>query len=80
MFCLTIFKVYSLSSLQICIPKHGRQLHLWAFKISELPSAPLDLLAFLDAMNTHPMPFQVKFEPRIKVAELEAIMANYGRV
>ncbi|KIM75292.1 hypothetical protein PILCRDRAFT_79129, partial [Piloderma croceum F 1598] len=52
-------------------------LHLWAFRISELSSAPLDVLAFFDAMNTHPLPFQVKFEPRVKAAELEAILANY---
>jgi hypothetical protein len=55
-------------------------LHLWAFRISELPSAPIDVLAFTDTMNTHPLPFEVKFKPRIKEAEVEAIMADSGRV
>jgi len=55
-------------------------LHLWAFRLSELPSAPIDILAFTDTMNAHPLPFEVKFEPRIKEAELEAILANYARV
>jgi len=55
-------------------------LHLWAFRISELPSAPIDVLAFTDSMNTHPLPFQAKFEPRFKEAEIEAILADYGRV
>jgi hypothetical protein len=31
-------------------------------------------------MNTHPLPFEVKFKPRIKEAEVEAIMADSGRV
>jgi len=53
-------------------------LHLWAFRISEIPTAPIDIFAFIDTFNTHPLPFEVKFEPRIKVSELEAIMANYG--
>jgi hypothetical protein len=55
-------------------------LHLWAFEISELPSAPIDVHAFTDTMNVRPLPFEVKFEPRIKEVELEAIMTEYGRV
>jgi hypothetical protein len=53
-------------------------LHFWAFRISELPPAPLDILAFTDTMNTHPLPFKVRFQPRMKEADLEAIMADYG--
>ncbi|KAH8113419.1 cytochrome P450 [Phellopilus nigrolimitatus] len=38
---------------------------LWAFRISQDPSSPIDSLAFTDTANTHPLPFRVKFEPRI---------------
>ncbi len=39
---------------------------LWAFNISQDPSAPIDTLAFTDTANTHPLPFKVKFEPRVQ--------------
>lgn len=52
---------------------------LWAFKISQVPSAPIDTLAFKDAMNAHPLPFQVHFQTRLhKPVELETIMRSYG--
>ena len=38
---------------------------LWAFNIKQDPSSPIDTLAFTDVANTHPLPFKVKFEPRI---------------
>ncbi|PAV20692.1 cytochrome P450 [Pyrrhoderma noxium] len=38
---------------------------LWAFNISEDPSSPIDSLAFTDTGNAHPLPFRVRFEPRI---------------
>jgi hypothetical protein len=55
-------------------------LHLWAFRISELPFAPINVLAFTDTMNARPLPFKVKFEPRINESKLEAFMADCGRV
>lgn len=39
---------------------------LWAFNISQDPSVPIDTLAFTDTANTHPLPFKVKFEPRVQ--------------
>lgn len=38
---------------------------LWAFNISEDPQAPIDTMAFTDAVNSHPLPFSVIFKPRI---------------
>ncbi|KAI0693913.1 cytochrome P450 [Cytidiella melzeri] len=38
---------------------------LWAFRISQDPSHPIDTMGFSDAQNTRPNPFVVKFEPRI---------------
>ncbi|KZT41168.1 cytochrome P450 [Sistotremastrum suecicum HHB10207 ss-3] len=37
---------------------------LWAFKIMPDPTRPIDTLAFTDTANSHPLPFQVKFESR----------------
>ncbi|KAI0345186.1 cytochrome P450 [Trametopsis cervina] len=39
---------------------------LWAFKMSEDPSEPIDTMAFMDAANTRPYPFNVNFEARFK--------------
>ncbi|KZP13150.1 cytochrome P450 [Athelia psychrophila] len=39
-------------------------LTLWAFSIAEVAAAPIDVMAFTDTMNTHPLPFQVAFAPR----------------
>ncbi|EPQ50746.1 cytochrome P450 [Gloeophyllum trabeum ATCC 11539] len=38
---------------------------LWAFKIFEDPHKPIDTLAFTDTANVHPLPFEVKFVPRM---------------
>jgi hypothetical protein len=51
-------------------------LHLWAFQISQEPSAPIDVLAFTDTMNTHPLPFRVRFEPRMREEELVGVLAE----
>lgn len=51
---------------------------LWAFRLSEIPSSPINVLAFTDTMNTHPLPFKANFEKRIKEAELRAAMETYG--
>ncbi|KAF7969821.1 hypothetical protein HWV62_25950 [Athelia sp. TMB] len=39
-------------------------LTLWAFNIAEVASSPIDVMAFTDTMNTHPLPFEVQFTPR----------------
>jgi hypothetical protein len=31
-------------------------------------------------MNTHPLPFRVQFEPRMREEELVGVLAEYGRV
>jgi hypothetical protein len=54
-------------------------LHLWAFEISELPSAPIDVHAFTDTMNTRPLPFEAKFEHRINEADYyDRIWPSWG--
>lgn len=50
---------------------------LWAFNISQDPSSPIDSLAFTDTANTHPLPFRVKFEPRIP--NLREIVENAAK-
>lgn len=39
---------------------------LWALKVEQDPSHPIDTLAFTDAPITHPLDFKVKFIPRIR--------------
>lgn len=36
----------------------------WAFTIKANPNKPIDPLAFTESANTHPLPFDVIFEPR----------------
>lgn len=36
----------------------------WAFEILPDPKIPIDELAFTESANTHPLPFNVFFEPR----------------
>jgi hypothetical protein len=40
---------------------------LWAFNIQPHPDPEekIDILAFAQSANTHPLPFKVKFVPRI---------------
>ncbi|TFK53064.1 cytochrome P450 [Heliocybe sulcata] len=38
---------------------------LWAFGLSGDPSNPIDTLAFTDTANAHPLPYHVKFSPRV---------------
>ncbi|TCD69790.1 hypothetical protein EIP91_006327 [Steccherinum ochraceum] len=39
---------------------------LWAFSLSQDPSAPIDTSAFTEGGIVHPLPFKVKFTPRIQ--------------
>ncbi|KAI0345185.1 cytochrome P450, partial [Trametopsis cervina] len=48
---------------------------LWAFKISEDPAQPIDVMGFTDAMNIRPLPFKARFECRINNLE-EVISAS----
>ncbi|EGN94605.1 hypothetical protein SERLA73DRAFT_62286 [Serpula lacrymans var. lacrymans S7.3] len=43
---------------------------LWAFRISQNPSYPIDTHAFSDTANTHAAPFQVIFEKRMSEDEI----------
>lgn len=47
-------------------------LALWAFKISQDPAKPIDVLAFTDTANIRPLPFTLRFEPRVK--DIEAVL------
>lgn len=38
---------------------------LWAYNISEDPSARIDTMAFSDTANVRPFPFKAVFTPRI---------------
>lgn len=49
-------------------------LALWAFNISQDPARPIDILAFTDAANAHPLPFALRFVPRVK--GLEAMLGD----
>ncbi|ESK91686.1 cytochrome p450 [Moniliophthora roreri MCA 2997] len=37
---------------------------LWAFKISQDPAMPIDIMAFTETVNIHPLPFKLIFELR----------------
>ncbi|EGN92984.1 hypothetical protein SERLA73DRAFT_190371 [Serpula lacrymans var. lacrymans S7.3] len=47
---------------------------LWAFKLSEDPSAPIDDKAFSDGVVAFLQPFTVKFEPRFEEGSLRTMM------
>jgi hypothetical protein len=53
---------------------------LWAYKVSEDPSAPIDTLAFTESANAHPLPFKVNIEPRISGGfdAVREAMEEYG--
>jgi cytochrome P450 len=56
-------------------------LALWAFNIKKDPNGPpIDEWAFTESANTHPMPFNVMFEPRAaKTREgVRELMEDYG--
>jgi hypothetical protein len=36
----------------------------WAFDMRQDLKSPIDPLAFTPGMNTHPLPFEVRFSPR----------------
>ncbi|KAK0478942.1 cytochrome P450 [Armillaria novae-zelandiae] len=40
-------------------------LTLWAFRLREDKKEKIDMLAFTESANAHPMPFKVLFEPRL---------------
>ncbi|KAK0478982.1 cytochrome P450 [Armillaria novae-zelandiae] len=40
-------------------------LTLWAFRLHEDEKEKIDMLAFTESVNVHPMPFKVLFEPRL---------------
>ena len=48
---------------------------LWAFKITEDPSSPIDTLGFSDTANVRPFPFKANFELRVKNLK-EIVEAN----
>jgi hypothetical protein len=52
----------------------------WAFNIKKDPSSPIDEWAFTESANTHPLPFNVFFEPRAaKTLEgIRELMEDYG--
>ncbi|KAH7922532.1 cytochrome P450 [Leucogyrophana mollusca] len=47
---------------------------LWAFRITEDPSQPIDTMAFSDTANMHAAPFSVQFEPRLPVERIRDIL------
>ncbi|TFK68367.1 cytochrome P450 [Pluteus cervinus] len=49
---------------------------LWAFKITPDPSKPIDTMAFTPTANVHPLPFSVRFEPRIPPEEIVRIFES----
>ncbi|KAI9461381.1 cytochrome P450 [Boletus coccyginus] len=46
---------------------------LWAFRVSEKPTAPIDSFAFSDTVNMHAMPFELIFEDRLPRAEIRKL-------
>ncbi|KAF9821612.1 hypothetical protein IEO21_00458 [Rhodonia placenta] len=65
---------------RVCVGQHvadqslfiNTALALWAFKISQDPAKPIDVLAFTDTANIRPLPFTLRFEPRVK--DIEAVL------
>ncbi|KAL0948574.1 hypothetical protein HGRIS_011133 [Hohenbuehelia grisea] len=53
----------------------------WAFSLSTDPAHPIDVLAFTESANTHPLPFKVVFEPRAPGGSegLREVMEGYGQ-
>ncbi|KAI0647953.1 cytochrome P450 [Trametes meyenii] len=51
-------------------------LTLWAFEISEDPTRPIDTMAIRDGTLAHPLPFVVRFKPRIANLR-ERILAHH---
>ncbi|KAK7443263.1 hypothetical protein VKT23_015860 [Stygiomarasmius scandens] len=57
---------------RVCVGHHvanrsvfiNTALILWAFRISEDRSSPIDTMALTNSANVHPLPFKVNFEPR----------------
>ncbi|KAH7919526.1 cytochrome P450 [Leucogyrophana mollusca] len=51
---------------------------LWAFRLLENPAAPIDasLHAFSDTANMHAKPFEVRFEERLGVGVLKALLSG----
>ncbi|EIW78754.1 hypothetical protein CONPUDRAFT_128357 [Coniophora puteana RWD-64-598 SS2] len=49
---------------------------LWAFRLRENPTAPIDSMAFSDASNMHADPFEVVFENRIEEGEMKRILGE----
>ncbi|KAJ7190927.1 cytochrome P450 [Mycena pura] len=49
---------------------------LWAFKISQDSQKPIDTMAFTNTANTHPLPFSVRFEPRLDVKEMKQLLSE----
>ncbi|KAJ7138849.1 cytochrome P450 [Mycena filopes] len=47
---------------------------LWAFRISQNPKAPIDTLAFANTVNTYPLPFSVRFDPRQNVDDMKQLL------
>jgi len=42
---------------------------LWSFRISQNPNKPIDVFGFTDTANSHPLPFEVRFEQRFGSVE-----------
>ncbi|KAH7922200.1 cytochrome P450 [Leucogyrophana mollusca] len=50
----------------------------WSFRISQVPSAPIDVTAFSDSVIASPKPFEVNFEKRIGEQALRTMLEDYG--
>ena len=52
----------------------------WAFTISEDKEHPIDDLAFTPSANTHPLPFSVRFAPRVapSMAGVRELLEDYA--
>jgi hypothetical protein len=47
---------------------------LWAFDVAESKDKPIDTLAFTNAANSHPLPYEARFTPRFDgVAEVLSV-------
>ncbi|KZT11592.1 cytochrome P450 [Laetiporus sulphureus 93-53] len=74
---------------RVCIGQHvannslfiNTALILWAFSITQNPSKPIDTFAFTDSANSHPLPFSVSLQPRVKnLEELLGITVHVASV
>ena len=52
----------------------------WAFTISEGKEHPIDDLAFTPSVNTHPLPFSVRFAPQVvlSMAGVRELLEDYA--